>query len=266
MFHPKQLSQNFITSHDLARKIVKLANFNIQDTVLEIGPGKGILTAELATQCGQLLCVEIDPRLAHKLQQTYLSNLKVEIKNEDFLTSPLPAGKYKVFANIPFHITSQIVHKLLNSANPPSEAYLIIQKAAAEKFSGHPYTTKFSASLYPYYTFNTLWHFQRTDFSPSPSIDTVLLKITKRETPLIQNSDAVHYQQFLSYAFGKWKPNLKLALKDLFTYSQWKKIAYQNNFPIKAKPSELSGEQWLAIFQTTLLPKFKNSNKVKIPK
>lgn len=220
MFRPKHLSQNFIISLHLAHQIVSLAKLNPDDTVLEIGPGKGILTAELAKQCGRLICVEIDPQLAVELQQVYFSNPRVEIKNEDFLTSPLPAGKYKVFANIPFHITSQIVQKLLNSENPPPEAYLVIQKEAAEKFSGHPFTTKFSASIYPYYTFETLWRFQRADFSPSPSIDTVLLKITKRETPLIQNSDAVRYQQFLSYAFGKWKPNLKLALKDLFTYTQ----------------------------------------------
>lgn len=273
MFRSKQLSQNFITSSHLAHRIVSLAKLNLTDTVLEIGPGKGILTAELAIQCGQLICVEIDQSLVVQLQHTYAHTPHVHIHNVDFLTTSLPLGPYKVFANIPFHITAQIMHKLLHALNPPTHAYLIMQKEAAEKFSGNPFTTKFSASMYPYYQFETLWHFKRTDFTPSPNIDTVLLKITKREIPLIPKSESARYQQFLSYAFGKWKPNLKLALKDLFTYTQWKRVAHQHNFSIKAKPSELSNAQWIILFKMTsalnyasLLPKDENSTKVKIPK
>jgi 23S rRNA (adenine-N6)-dimethyltransferase len=172
----------------------------------------------------------------------------VRIHCEDILRYNLPNTAYKVFSNIPYHITADIIYKLLYYSNPPTETYLIVQREAAEKFSGDPTTTQFSVLAYPLFSFEVLWYFNKSDFYPPSAVDSVLLKISKRLTPLIEVKERLLFESFIKYAFHRWKSNLKLSLKTIFTFKQWKKLSHNNNFSVNAKPSELSADQWLAIF------------------
>ncbi len=241
------LSQNFIRNKNLAAHIVGLVSFGINDLVIDIGAGMGNLTRELARVCGRVLAVEIDSDLIPVLAKNLATN--VTIYNQDFLAFNLPRTPYKVFANLPFHITAEIVKKLLGSKSPPVESYLIMQKEAAQKFSGTPHETQFSLLDKPYFNFETVYIFKKSDFDPEPDVETVLLKIVKRNEPLVTKANKILYQNFIKFAFNTWKKDLKVGLKKTFTYEQWKRLAKDNNFNIHAKPTDLSFPQWLKLFE-----------------
>ena len=174
-------SQNFLQSKELVEKLVEGSSLNKDDFAIEVGPGKGIITDALAKRCSKVLAIEADEKLYVELIDRFDSHENIEIKNQDFLESDLPKGEYKVFSNIPFNITSDLVRKLLDSENPPSDSYLIIQKDAAERFAGFAGETLFSVLYKPWFEFSIEHEFKRSDFVPNPSVDTVLLWIKKIE-------------------------------------------------------------------------------------
>lgn len=247
-FKRRLLSQNFLKDPSLVAHLVGLANFGPKDTVIDIGAGHGIITSELAKCCGKVIAVEIDSELGFKLQHTFANRVNVEIVISDIRQFSLPNYDYKVFANIPFHITADIVYKLLYYSNPPAESYLILPKEAAQKFAGLPHETQFSVLAKPWFEFIFLQGLDRSGFSPEPDIDVSLIKITKRGVPLVSPDEEALYKRFIKFAFGAWKKDLKTSLSSLFTYQQWKRLARNNKFNLHATPTELTLNQWLALF------------------
>ena len=255
------LAQNFLRNPKLVRRLVRMSKVGLSDTVYEIGPGNGIITAELASVAGQVIAIEKDPELVRRLRERFHSLDNVEIVEKDFLSysfrlrpgiSVLPqqtrVSEHKVFANIPYNSTAQIVRKILNESPQLSEAHLIMQKEAAKKFSGSPRETLFSVLVKPFFDLQILLQLKRTDFWPIPKVESVMLSIKRRPNPLIALRDAEHYREFVQHGFGRWKPNLKLAFKNVFTYKQWKRLAHDLEFPLNATPTELNIQQWLGLY------------------
>lgn len=178
------LSQNFLVNRKLVKQLVRDSSISPSDTVLEIGSGTGIITRELLQITPHVIPIEKDPKLTNHPQ--------------DFLTFPLPKTPYKVFSNIPFSITGAIVRKLLQAPNPPSNCYLIMQAEAAAKFITHPKANTLAAILYyPFWDIKIIHHFARTDFSPTPAVDSVLVRFTPRS--LVTNKQAYH--DFIAHSF-----------------------------------------------------------------
>lgn len=247
-FKRKQLSQNFLINTELVRRLVTQAQFTRADTVIDIGAGTGVITRALHGNCKKVIAIELDTQLYRKMLSEFTDCPSVELVHADFRSMTLPAFPYQVFANIPFHITADILYKLLYSANSPERAFLILQKEAAAKFSGSNGSTQFSLLAGPWFDLTILYHFKHNDFYPPPRVEVVLLQITKRATPLVQKTEEKAYTDFIRYAFGRWKKNLKIGMKELFTYTQWKRLAKDFNFSITATPHELTLEQWLGVF------------------
>lgn len=243
------LAQNFLKSPKLVRRLVAKAAIGPSDIVYEIGAGKGIITGELATRASRVVAIEKDPRLVVRLRDRFRALENVQIIEEDFLEFSIPDREFKVFASIPYNITAHVMRKILYGRPTPGEAYLILQKEAAKKFSGRPRETLFSLLAKPSFDFQILAELRRTDFEPVPDVDSVLLKIRRRTTPLIQNSDAGPYRDFVQYGFCRWKRHLRSAYKYVFTYKQWKRMARELDFPLNATPTELSFDQWLGLFE-----------------
>ena len=244
-----RLAQNFLRSSKLVRLLLDTSSIESSDTVYEIGPGRGIITAELAQIACHVISIEKDPELAQQLCRRFESFRNVHIITNDFLQYHIPAREYKIFANIPYNITAGIVRKILYTLPAPSEAYLILQREAAEKFSGHPDETQFSILAKPWFDIQMIRELRKTDFEPVPNVDSVLLRITKRHPALIRNEDCFLYRSFVRYGFGRWKSSLKLIFKPIFTYQQWKHLSKDLHFPLNAIPSKLTFEQWLGLFE-----------------
>lgn len=243
------LAQNFLRSSTLVRSLLDTSSIGSEDIVYEIGPGRGIITAELAQIVHKVIAIEKDPNLARQLRQRFQDVDKVQIIANDFLAYHISDREYKIFANIPYNITACIVRKIFYTSPPPSEAYLIMQKEAAEKFSGRPHETQFSVLAKPLFDIQIIRELRRTDFEPVPNADSVLLCIKKRPSSLVRKEDAFLYRSFVCYGFGTWKKSLKLIFKPVFTYQQWKHLSKDLYFPLNAIPSSLTFEQWLGLFE-----------------
>ncbi|OGD58600.1 hypothetical protein A3I57_04070 [Candidatus Beckwithbacteria bacterium RIFCSPLOWO2_02_FULL_47_23] len=241
-------NQNFFKDPRLVESIVRQAGIGPNDVVYEIGPGMGIITRELAKTVGKVTAIEIDPQLCRRLRVDFIENTKVKIINADWLGYRVPEKNYKVFSNIPFNLTAEIVRKLL-ADRKLTEAYLVVQKEAAEKFTGTPKETQFSVLNKPWFEFEGLRQFKKSDFEPRPSVDTVLLKISQRSEPLVPEAARSDYIWFVQLGFNRWRANLGKNLKEIFTYNQWRRLAHDLKFSVRALPTDLSFDQWLGIFK-----------------
>ena|ERR1700752_604039 len=243
------LAQNFLKNSKLVSSLLDTSSIASCDIVYEIGPGRGIITAELARSARKVIAIEMDPMLARQLGSRFQDVDNVEVIANDFLQYHIPHREYKIFANIPYNITADIVRKILYTPPVPSEAYLIMEKEAAQKFSGTPRETQFSILAKPLFEFQIIRELRKTDFVPVPHVDSVLLRIKKRPSLIVQTEDISLYHSFIRYGFGRWKHNLKLIFKPIFTYPQWKHLSKDLCFPLDATPSHLTFEQWLGLFE-----------------
>lgn len=200
---PRQFSnsQNFITDTKLLYRIVNISSITKEDTVWEIGAGKGHLTQVLCHKAGFLYSVEIDRKLFERAKEKLSCQPNLKLIYGDFLKQPLPAkGSYKVFANIPYFITTQILDKLTGASNPPTDMWLIMEKGAAKRFLGIPQETKKSLLLKVNWDMKILYRFSRCDFHPMPSVDSVLLHLRRKTTPDIEKRDFVSFEKFVEYS------------------------------------------------------------------
>lgn len=181
---PLWASQNFLTSRAIIHRLIQRTNLTKNDHVIEIGPGKGHITRALLERCCHVTAVELDRALYLRLTEQFKGAANLTLRNADFCSFSLPAkGPYKVFANIPFSRTTDIIRRLTECRTPPTDAYLILEKGAAKRFMGQPRETLRSLSLKPFFKMEILYHFRREDFHPKPSVDIVMLHIAKRAHP-----------------------------------------------------------------------------------
>ena len=243
-------SQNFTVNPLLVANLIEQSSLTKEDVVYEVGSGTGIITSELAKRCKKVVAIEIDKNLARKLQTKFINVPNIEVREGDFLLYPLTEQKYKVFSNIPFNITAAIVKKLTEAKNLPIDIFLFVQHDAAKKFLGSPNAkeTQLSLLLKPIFELSITHQFKRNDFRPIPNVDIVLLRIKKREKPMVEQQHEKLYRDFIVYSFNAWKPNLKEGLKKIFTDLQFLRLAKELDFSSSAKPTDLNFSQWLGLF------------------
>lgn len=177
------LSQHFLRSPRLALILIGHSNIKKRDTVVEIGAGSGVITSALARRAAKVIAVESDMATAEKLRKNLarqkISN--VQVVEGDFLEMRLPDEPYKVFANPPFHLSSAIVHKLIESENPPEAFYLILQKQFALKLlnTDRHYTSQLGLQLIQKYQTRIRLPLKANDFTPPPAVPCVLFEAKK---------------------------------------------------------------------------------------
>lgn len=243
----KLLSQNFLYSRTLIRYLVRRSSICQNDTVLEIGPGKGFITTELVDTAKKVIAVEIDPKLALHLSLFLKEKPNLEIYNTNFLDFPLPDYSYKVFANISFSIGGEIVRKLFDGKNPPEDYYLIIDRRLALRLSGIPFDNQFSLKHKSWFEFSIFHHFKRSDFIPIPNVESVMWHASKKNTPLIPVANKESWEKFIEIGFGQGTPVYQ-NLRKVLSKVQFIQLQSKLNFSLKTKPSYLSFNQWLQIF------------------
>ena len=185
------LSQHFLRSPRLALTLIGHSNLKRRDLVLDIGAGSGVITSALAKRCREVWAIEPDPEAMAKLRRHLAAaglsapqppdgqpskTALVRTFQQDFLTLDLPTEPYKVFANPPFHLSSKILHKLLEAPNPPEAIYLILQKQLALKLiaTDRHYTSRLGHALNQRYQTKIRYPLKPTDFTPPPAVPTVL--------------------------------------------------------------------------------------------
>ena len=193
LWFKKSLGQNFLVDKSILDKIIEEAEITSKDTVLEIGPGLGILTKGLCQRANKVLAIEKDEKLTEILVKTakYFKNLK--IINKDVLKIDefyLPFKRYKLVANIPYNITGPILKKFLNSKNKPYLMILMVQKEVAEKIvakSGNMSILSISVQFYA--NPKIVQVVSASSFWPKPKVDSAILKITEIKPKITKISE-----------------------------------------------------------------------------
>ena len=178
--------QNFLINDKIYDEIIRAADLLPDDTVLEIGPGLGFLTAKLARQVRQVIAVELDDALANYLRMGVDSQdiTNVTVVNEDILrfnlSSFLPEDKkYKIVANLPYNITSIFLRRFLSGEFRPESLVLMLQKEVAERITAKPSEMSILAVSVQYYaTAEIIKIVKSGNFWPEPKVDSALIKLT----------------------------------------------------------------------------------------
>lgn len=245
-------SQNFLQNTELVKSLVSKSGISQNDTVLEIGAGEGIITAELLNKADKVIAFEVDKYFFDRLEEKFQGSISLQLRLEDFLEVDLPIYPYKVFSNIPFNLTAAIIKKLTFEENSPEDAYLIIQKEAAMKFVGKPLDSKnrqLSVLLFPWFEIKSIYNFKPGDFHPRPNVQVVLIEIKKRQGPLINLQKRQKYEDFVTFAFNQFKPNITDGLSNVLGKQDIITLAGEYGFSPEAKPSEIDFQNWIRLFE-----------------
>ena len=197
----KSFGQNFLTDTNILQKIVDTAEIDKNVNVIEIGPGIGALTEFLAENAAEVMAFEIDERLVPILEDTLRDHDNIKVINEDILKADLqtrvkefknPNLPIKVVANLPYYITTPILMHLIESKIPFAEFVVMMQKEVADRISAEPNTKAYgslSIAVQYYMTAKVAFVVPRTVFVPAPNVDSAILKMTRREQPLVEVKD-----------------------------------------------------------------------------
>lgn len=196
----RRLGQNFLRT-DLAESLVAKAGIRPDELVVEIGPGRGALTLPLAGRAGHVVALEKDPELARRLRDRLQRRDRgptVTVVCCDALRFRWPRQPFRVVGSIPFAETTAIFRRLLDDPRSALvRADLIVQQEVARKRSAEPPTSLLSKSWAPWWTFELGRRIPASAFRPVPSVDAALLRISRREPPLLPVDMAFAYGDFV---------------------------------------------------------------------
>lgn len=228
----KHLGQNFLTNPSIVKKIIEAAEIQATDTVVEIGPGFGILTQALAEKTKKVISIEKDERFIPILQKKLQNN--VEIIHGDALQYLPKAADYLLVANIPYSITSPLLnHFIMNpylkkEGYPPKRAILMIQREVAKKLCAKPPDMNVLAlHIQTCADVEYLFTVKKGSFRPIPQVDSAVVKIIPLSKPRV-HGELHRYFETIHRAFSQKRKQLKKSL----------------GIPDTRRPQELSIEEW----------------------
>jgi 23S rRNA (adenine-N6)-dimethyltransferase len=230
-------SQYFLRHPRLIKELVGHTSIKQTDTVYDIGAGSGTISAVLAGRCQTVVAIELEPRMAKKLAENMQRHPNVRVYQDDFLSMDLPITPYKIFSNIPFHLSSQIVRKITETEFPPDAAYLIVQKQFANKLlpDSDRFTGQLGMMIGPEFAVRIRRKLLRTDYWPHPNVDTVLLEIAHRPASLVAHNRMPAYRHFIEDCFSDPKIFKKMPQTSVGLTSA-------------IRPSQMKLTDWVALF------------------
>lgn len=257
---PKRgLGQNFLISKGVLGDILKAAQLKGSDTVLEIGPGIGTLTRELAQSAKRVVAVEKDPAMVEILQKTAKDLLNIEIIQGDILKLrqpkeflSLPKDEYKVVANLPYYITSPVIRLFLEAKKTPELLVLMVQKEVAQRICAKPPEMSLLAvSVQIYGTPSIVSYVKKGCFWPQPKVDSAILKIVPHNLARL-SYPKLSEAKFFEVAKAGFKQPRKQLLNNLMhglgkTREEIARLLEKNGIQGTQRAETLSVEDWIAL-------------------
>jgi len=245
----KGLSQNFLIDGNIVRKIVELAEIRAGDLVLEVGPGPGVFTEELLKSGARVVAVEKDRGFAEKLKRlegplTVIEGDILETDLEKLLESPV-----KMVSNLPFHITTPILAKILSTKNLFSRIVIIVQDEVARRFTAVPRTKDYSRiTLFISFFANVRYAFKvkKSCFMPMPKVDSAVVVIEPKTPPLENEKD---FLELVKMAFSQRRKTIKAALHKKYPKELVEDALKKANLSITARAEELTLHDFLNLFR-----------------
>jgi 16S rRNA (adenine1518-N6/adenine1519-N6)-dimethyltransferase len=216
----KSLGQNFLIDTNILKKIVSFANLTENSGAIEIGPGIGALTEQLARTSKKVVAFEIDQRLLPILTDTLSPYPNVKIIHNDVLEADVAEviaeeftemNDIMVVANLPYYVTTPIIMKLLEEHLPIRGIVCMLQKEVADRISARPGTKEYgslSIAVQYYTEAETVMIVPKTVFVPQPNVDSAVIRLTKREQPAVSVTDEAFFFQVTRASFAQRRKTL----------------------------------------------------------
>lgn len=255
----KKLGQNFLINPSVCPRMAEACGADAESGVLEIGPGIGVLTKELAKTAKKVVAIELDDRLPPVLQETLHEYDNVKIVSGDVMKIDLHTLLKEEFgdmpvhvcANLPYYITSPILMLLLESRLPVQSITVMVQKEAAARLCAAPGTRECGAvslAVQYYAVPETLFGVSRGSFLPAPNVDSAVIRLTLRKTPPVQVRDESRLFQLIRAAFNQRRKTLPNALTTA-GFSKEQSLAAMDaaGIPATARAEQLTLAQFAAL-------------------
>jgi 16S rRNA (adenine1518-N6/adenine1519-N6)-dimethyltransferase len=216
----KSLGQNFLIDPNILKRITEFAGLSKENAVIEIGPGIGALTEHLARTSGKVLAFEIDQRLLPILEDTLSPYDNVKVVHQDILKADVreliqqELSGYKdimVVANLPYYVTTPIILRLLGDQLPIKGICVMLQKEVGDRIAASPGTKEYgslSIAIQYYTEAETVMTVPKTVFMPQPNVDSSVIKLTKREVPLVKVKDEEFFFTVTRSSFAQRRKTL----------------------------------------------------------
>jgi len=252
----KKFGQNFLIDESILEKIIVAADISPNDIVLEIGPGLGILTFELAKRAKRVIAVEKDKKLAgilsHELKIKNIKNAK--IINNDILKiqiSDLKIRNYKLVANLPYYIASPVIRMFLENppvGRKPEAMILMVQKEVAQRICAKPPQMSILGIAVQFYGQPEIIDYtEKKSFYPQPKVDSAIIKIIPKEIPKI---DTEKFFALIKMGFAHKRKILisNLSLKIKIPKPEFQNLFTEAGADTKTRAENLSVSDWLKLY------------------
>ncbi len=249
---PRYLGQHFLNNPDIVAQIIKSSHTEKTETILEIGPGEGVLTEELCGAAKQVIAIELDTKLRDALEERFKDQKNIDLIFEDILKINLPellterkVSHYKIIANIPYYITSKIIRLFLETTHQPDELILMIQKEVAQRIvAPKGKMSILSVSVQYYAEVEILFDVAKDNFNPPPKVDSSVIKIYN-----IKKSNLAQDKKFFKIVRAGFCARRKTLINNLsnsfhIDKKDVEKILLQINLTSNVRAQELSIDDW----------------------
>ena len=248
----KKLGQNFLINPTVCPRMAEACGAGAGTGVLEVGPGIGVLTTELAARAEKVCAVELDSRLLPVLSETLAEHHNVHVVQGDvmeldlhtLLEQEFGGLKIAVCANLPYYITSPVIMKLLQDRLPVDSLTVMVQKEAAERLCAEPGTRAcgaVSAAVWYYAEPELLFPVGRGSFLPSPNVDSAVIHLRVRQKPPVEVADEAFFFRLIKAAFGQRR---KAATNSISAGLSVPKNSVQAALQSLSLPEKLRAEQF----------------------
>ena len=249
----KKFGQHFLNNELIAEEIVSFADIKKDETVLEIGPGKGILTSILLKRAHKVIAVEIDDALVKYLKKRFSKAQNLSLIHQDFLQFELPNlnGKIKVIGNLPYNIGVRIIKFVINHKDRFSKIIFMLQKEVAERLAAPPGIKEYgSLSIFTqlHYDLEILTHIPPDSFSPPPKVFSTLIKMIPKKGSVRQLDNPELFQKVVKAAFSQRRKKLKNNLR-CFSIEQnaLKAISQETGIDLDVRGEMLSIKEFISL-------------------
>jgi 16S rRNA (adenine1518-N6/adenine1519-N6)-dimethyltransferase len=199
------LGQNFLVDPTVRDAVADQAALSPEDEVLEVGAGVGTLTVALATRCRRVVAVELDGQLIPALRESLAGLDNVDVVRTDILRfnvrSAFPDGKEIVAGNIPYNLTGALIRKLLDDPPRPRQLSLVVQKEVAERWTASSGASLATVAVQVFAEARLVFTIPASAFTPSPRVDSALVRLDVREAPAVEVDDLKAFFRFVEAVF-----------------------------------------------------------------
>jgi 16S rRNA (adenine1518-N6/adenine1519-N6)-dimethyltransferase len=249
------LGQNFLIDAGVRDAVADQAALSPADEVLEVGAGVGTLTVALATRCRRVVAVELDGRLIPALRESLAGLDNVEVVRTDILRfnvrSAFPDGKEIVAGNIPYNLTGALIRKLLDDPPRPRRLSLVVQKEVAERWTASSGASLATVAVQVFAEARLVFTIPASAFTPSPRVDSALVRLDVRERPAVEVDDLQAFFRFVEAVFQGRRKQLGGTLGRMSGTGSTAAGARLREAGIdpERRPQTLSLREWEALYQ-----------------